>query len=184
MHETLLGIDLGFTSFGMCKIEVEHIKRKIDFKSIESFSFKIKDRKLKKEEKHVAFIQEVMLDPNIIEMIKDARFVSIENPYNMPGRGRNLIQLLGIVKLYCIDFKKPYIEIPQKTLKKFATSTGNAEKSKMVMKAFKEFNFEADTEDEVDAMWCCVVGLCMLYPSIFSVARRDSLKRIQIYNND
>lgn len=83
--------------------------------------------------------------------------IVIEKPFNVMGNGRILLELLGAVK-YALDPSFRIVEIPQTSLKKFATGMGNAQKSDMVLRAFKEFGVQASSEDEIDAFWMAVFG--------------------------
>lgn len=50
------------------------------------------------------------------------------------------------------------VEVPPKTLKKFATGNGNASKQDMIEAAAEKFNAEVSS-DEADAMWLVAVGI-------------------------
>ena len=69
------------------------------------------------------------------------------------GNARILLELLGIFKYNLTVLGHTVIEVPQTTLKKFATDSGKAMKRDMVLRAFKEYGIDDVGEDGVDAFW-------------------------------
>ena len=149
-----------------------------------SFSFQL-DTKAKGIDKQREFVKK-FLDPTLPAVKDDLfglllkhDFIVIEKPFNIKGHGEVLLQLLGIVKYILFIGDIDFCEIPQMTLKKFATGSGKAQKSDMVKRALKEFGLDVETEDEVDAFWCSKVGKALLEPGKFSKARQDALKKVK-----
>ena len=91
------------------------------------------------------------LEKRLEYLTPDNTVVCIEYPFNIKGHAKRNLELIGAIKRVFKDYT--LYELPQSTLKKFATDNGSAEKSEMVMRAYKEFGVEADTEDEIDAFW-------------------------------
>ena len=104
--------------------------------------------------------------------------VCIEYPFNIKGHAKRNLELIGAIKRVFKEFT--VYEIPQSTLKKFATDKGGAEKSEMVMRAFKEFGVEADTEDEIDAFWVALaLKMKIEQPDDMPKYRRERLISIE-----
>lgn len=96
------------------------------------------------------------------KMIDGVDLLIVEKPFGVMGRGTVLFELLGIVKYIAMKKKvKEVVEVPQKTLKKFATNKGNALKSDMVLRLYKEFGIDGLSEDEVDAVWLMWFGMVL-----------------------
>jgi crossover junction endodeoxyribonuclease RuvC len=175
----ILGIDIGISKLGICKVENGRIKHQVYFSG---------NKKLKGFEKYKEFIKSHFCHPAIPNLIANADLIIIEKPFNIRGYGAILYELFGIIRYFLILYNKSFIEIPQTTLKKFATGKGNAPKSDMVKHAIKEYGFEAESEDEVDAFWCAMAGLCVrgdrdIDKKSFSKARKDSLKKLVTQNS-
>lgn len=108
-------------------------------------------------------------------VIETASIIVIEKPFNVMGNGRILLELLGAVK-YALDPSLRIVQVPQTSLKKFATGMGNAQKSDMVLRAFKEFGLEAASEDEIDAFWLALLGQYILnMPTNAYVYRKETV---------
>lgn len=168
----VLGIDIGFGITGLC-----YSPFPIDNPVITKLQLK---ERVVKWERYKLYVQSFFSDRANISLIYAADLVVIEKPFNISGNGRVLMELLGIFKREVIVAGKPLIEVPQTTLKKFATGSGKAEKSQMVKQALKEWCVEADSEDEIDAFWACLLGHCVLSPQLFSKARQDAVKKLTI----
>ncbi len=174
MH--IVGLDIGFKKLGVCILQ--------EGGHVSSFVFVGTEKKVD-EKKYYAKLSE-SLGGGVLMRLINADLVCVEKPFGVMGNAVKLHELLGIFKYKLIEWNIPYVEIPQTTLKKFATGKGNAQKSDMVIKAYKEFGFEAETEDEVDAFWCMKVGLCLFnegsfpdFPS-FTKARVESVTKLKI----
>ncbi len=79
--------------------------------------------------------------------------VAIEKPFNIMGNAKVLLELFGILR-YIMHLKGFIIlEIPQTSLKLYATGSGKAQKEDMVDQAKREFEIEGVSEDGIDAFW-------------------------------
>lgn len=160
------GVDIGYGSFGICGSQGSR-----------SFVLKTKLKGIEKQKEFViTFLKSK--DFSLFKELLNYDFIVIEKPFNIKGYGEILLQLLGMIKYIFFVNDINFVEIPQMTLKKFATGKGNSQKSEMVIRAYKEFNFEAETEDEVDAFWCMKAAECILNQKKFSKSRQDSLKKL------
>ena len=123
-------------------------------------------------------------------LIGEADLVCIEKPFGIQGHGKVLVNLLGILQLFLVTQGTSHVEVPQTTLKKFATGYGRAEKSDMVLQAYKgrcgtnlipeDYSFEAKTEDEVDAFFLALLGHCILSQEHFTKAHQEAVKKLVI----
>lgn len=105
---------------------------------------------LKKPLERIIYISDVLK-----EKIKGTpqALIVIEKPFGIQGHARVLLELLGVFKYLLKKDGHEIVEVPQKTLKLFATGKGNADKSEMVLKAYKEFGIDNVGEDGADAFW-------------------------------
>lgn len=173
----IVGIDLGLTNTGICIIS----NRSPMYEHGISTGFGVTDKKCTKEKKLIRYVQRYL--KHVEKNIEGASLVTIEKPFNIMGHGKMLLELYGIVKCLIIQRQIPYVQVSQMTLKKFAIR-GNAQKSEMVMQAFKEFKFEAPSEDEIDAFWLAKIGDCLSSPESYSKSRVDVVKKLEIINYD
>jgi len=179
MKPLILGIDLGFNSFGVCSFDGESVE-----------SFVLFPEKNAKKSQTLVFIKEIFFTDiakrdKLLNYILTSDLVLIEKPFNVKGFGIQLNELLGIVKYLCVHYQKPFVEVPQMTLKKFATTHGNAKKSEVVKQALKEFGFDASTEDETDAFMLSLIGDVMLQGKksiAYTKARAESIVKLEIQN--
>lgn len=171
-EQRVLGIDIGFETTGMCYSSYP-INKPLIYR-LETGDKRTKWPGYKK------FVSEFFCNEVNIPNIINSDLIIIEKPFNVPGHGKVLIELLGIFKREFVLWNKSFVEVPQKTLKKFATDNGNAKKSEMVKRALKEYQVEAETEDEIDAFWASLLGHCILQPEKFSKARQESIKKLVI----
>lgn len=86
-------------------------------------------------------------------------YAAIEN-YSFGSKGNSIFQIGGLGELYRLrlyDFGIPYREYEPPKVKKYATGSGNAEKSQMVLACYKEgFDvgpYGKSGEDLADAYW-------------------------------
>ena len=81
--------------------------------------------------------------------------------YSMGSKGRAVIDLAelgGIIRhrLHCA--RQPYIEVPPQTLKIYATGSGHADKTGMVVAARERLAYGGIQADEADALWLRAFG--------------------------
>lgn len=88
-------------------------------------------------------------------------------------------ELGGVIKRWLYIRKLPVIVIPPSCVKKFACGKGNAQKDQIRLSVWKKWNFEAPTNDEVDAYVIARMGLILegLAQPEFEY-ERESLKNI------
>ena len=70
--------------------------------------------------------------------------------YGSRGVGIYLGEFGAMLRQRLLDFGEMF-EVPPKSLKKFTTDNGNADKRRMATQALKRWGVEFDTDDEVDA---------------------------------
>lgn len=168
-HKQYIGIDLGTNSTGISIID-SNSKKKPTIFLIES------PKKALTIEK-VDFIYKAIRDLDF----KKNSLIAIEKPFAIKGNAKVLLELFGIIKYLLYRRKHTIVEVAQTSLKKFATSSGNAKKSEMVLKAYKEFKIDK-TEDEVDAFWLSKLAEALEKEAKESY-RRDSIKKIKENKN-
>jgi Holliday junction resolvasome RuvABC endonuclease subunit len=155
----ILGIDIGLNAFAMCSIDCRRrgkLKNKVKHNV-----FGLKEDKNKAfDNKLIEFLNKYVT--KIEQEIKRNNYIVIEKPFGIMGSGRVLLELYGVCKYLCWKYKKKFVEVPQKSLKLFATGKGNALKSDMVLRLYKEHKIEGYSEDEVDAFWLAYLGYCIL----------------------
>lgn len=104
----------------------------------------------------------VYIREHIKEVIEDYEFslACIEAPsYNSTNRSVSWGKMLGVLEILMYERGIPYLMIPPKQLKKFATGSGNASKEKMIEYAEKQTGLEL-TDDEADAYFLSKLGWC------------------------
>lgn len=110
---------------------------------------------------------------------REKAFVVFED-YSFGSRGRNLFGLIewgGVARTAVYKMGVNIITVSPKTLKKFVTGNGNANKEDM-MKAVKElWGYEATNNDEADAYSLSRFGDSLINPDRYSKEQlRASLK--------
>lgn len=75
------------------------------------------------------------------------------------GEAARVIPMLhGALRLELQRLPVPYVVLNPTTLKRFATSNPNADKTAMALAAMKRLGREYGTSDECDADWCRIAG--------------------------
>ena len=83
----------------------------------------------------------------------DEPLIIIEG-YSFGSKGRSVVnigELGALLRQRLLDFADDVIEVPPKSIKKFTTNNGNADKRAMAIGAYKRWGCEFPTDDEVDA---------------------------------
>ena len=141
-EEVYGGFDLSLTASG---IVIINAKGEVKERHVVSFS------KLRGPERLNAIQQGIR---SIIAMY-NLKSVCIEG-YAMGAVGKtyNIGELGGVIRLLLWRLKIPYFEPPPHRVKKFATGKGGGEggsKDQVTLHCFKNWNFEATSNDEADA---------------------------------
>ena len=68
-------------------------------------------------------------------------------------------ELGGTIRLALWDHQIPYIDIPPKLLKKYATGNGNATKPEMVLAAQRHLGYTGTDHNCADAMWLRAIAI-------------------------
>jgi len=71
--------------------------------------------------------------------------------YAFGGRGQDMGEVGGILKLLFFDYRIPFCSVSIQHLKKYITGTGAAKKDLMMMKCLKKFNREFTDNNICDA---------------------------------
>lgn len=88
----------------------------------------------------------------------------------------------GAVRTALIEAGIPYGTIPPASLKKYATGSGNADKTAMALAAFKRAGAEFKDDNQCDAWWCWVALQDHIGSPWFPMpsVNRESLKKIKM----
>jgi len=88
-------------------------------------------------------------------------YIFIEG-YAFGGRGQDMGEVGGLLRLLFFDFKLPFIEVVPQHLKMYTCGKGNARKELMLMKCFKRFDREFNDNNECDAYCLARFGAEMI----------------------
>lgn len=81
-------------------------------------------------------------------------------PMGMRNAAAGALGMLhGAVRVMLISTQRPYLTIPPASLKKYATSRGNAPKPDMRMELYKRTEMDLADDNQVDAMWLWLMAL-------------------------
>lgn len=142
---TILGIDPSLSSTGICLMSE-------DGQVIDSLA--IKTDKVGPE--RLSFFRQSFI--NLISMRPGIRVFIEGYSFGSGGKRESMAELGGVIRLTLYDQAIKFIEVPPKTLKKFATGNGNADKIQMGVQLMKEYGLEYPTSDQTDAFWLCQFG--------------------------
>ena len=175
----IIGIDPSITKLGITLITGP----------IEQPEFKCQriihpDKKASSDERYEYMIT------NVIRFIRATtpELVTVEYPFKIQGHAKVLVEVFGAIRYHCLRTQIPFLAISQSHIKKFATSSGNAEKSDMRMRAYKEFSLDLN-EDEADSFWIALMGHVYLYGSKVKfrqdsiddmIAKENKVKKIKV----
>lgn len=111
-----------------------------------------------------------------------AELVVMEDvPSRMIGAAGKVIPMVhGAVRTDLMTMGTPYALVSPATLKKFATGKGNADKTAMILAAYKRSGIEFTDDNECDAWWLRVAGLCHYNEELFTLpaAQKDALSTV------
>lgn len=102
-------------------------------------------------------------------------------PSRMIGAAGKVIPMVhGAVRAMLLDREIEYALVSPSTLKKFATGKGNADKTAMILAAYKRSGIEFTDDNECDAWWLRAAGLCHYNEGLFSLpaVQRDALSTV------
>jgi crossover junction endodeoxyribonuclease RuvC len=143
----ILGIDPSLASTGICLMNGE------TGEVGETMAIQPSDVGMKRL---AIFRQEII---NLITMMSGIRVFIEGYSFGSGGKRESMAELGGVIRLTLYDHEIEFIEVPPKTLKKFATGNGNADKIQMGVQLMKEFSLEYPTSDQTDAFWLCQFGI-------------------------
>lgn len=111
---------------------------------------------LSKKTKESDGIKWLRFESYIEKKIKDLSIQIIA--YELPGGQHtgaiiHSSKMIGIIERLCAKNGIEYIETSSKTIKKFATGNGNANKEMMVEAARIRLGYDGSSHDEADALW-------------------------------
>jgi len=96
----------------------------------------------------------ISMEPDLIVMEGGA--------FNKAQMQFSLGELSGIIRYMFYKSNVPVLVVPPTQIKKFATSTGKANKFEMMLALHKEFGWNIVVEHEADAVWLAILGWAML----------------------
>lgn len=129
---------------------------------------------------------------------KDVRLVSIKEEVVSRADGSELVLIEGFlnksfsagitgmvhgaVRTGLIEAGTPYASFPPTSLKKYATGSGNADKTAMALAAYKRGGVEFKDDNETDAWWLWVACMDYLGRPVFPLPslQRDCLTKIKM----
>jgi Holliday junction resolvasome RuvABC endonuclease subunit len=118
----------------------------------------------------------------IVKIAYGATLVVIEDLLNHSHSAGITGMVHGAVRSALISMEVPYAVMPPKSLKKLATGNGNANKSAMALAAFRRGGMEFPDDDQCDAWWLWVAGMCHLDNPPFQLpaTQWDQLKNLRV----
>lgn len=147
----IIGIDPSLRSTGVCTMSEEG-------EVIHSIAIQPKSTGLER----LAFLRQQII--NIIAKydIHDIRPFIEGYSHGSSGMRESIAEWGGVLRLAFYENNIQIIDVPPKTLKKFATGNGNADKILMGTQLMKEFRMEYPTSDQTDAYWLAFFGRAYL----------------------
>lgn len=145
------GIDLGTKITGGVLLAINEVNSIIPLSAM-SFSDKSKQVGIR-----ACVIIDKLWD-NFINQYK-VNIVVAEYPFGIAGHGAILKEMYGMLRYKLYQKGIPLVTPTQSQIKLYATGKGNAQKSELVLRLYKEFKIEYPTEDQVDAFWMAHMGL-------------------------
>lgn len=143
----IIGIDPSLTSTGTCLMSEDG----------EVIISKVIQPKIIGLER-LAFLRQQII--NIIAKydVYDIRSFVEGYSHGSSGMRESIAEWGGVLRLTLYENNLQIIDVPPKTLKKFATGNGNADKILMGVQLMKEFGMEYPTSDQTDAYWLAFFG--------------------------
>lgn len=153
----IVGVDLGLAKMGVVTLRIHNDNIAGQYKEL----FVSDAKKFSHPDARLAYMCE---NAQISIGSAEPEIVTCEYPFNVKGNGRVLVEMYGIIKLFCFKRAIPFVPVAQTSLKKYATGGGKAEKSDMRLQLYKEFGLDY-SEDEADAYWLAHLGWSIRYAS-------------------
>lgn len=150
----IFGIDPSTTSIGFCTVSGTPAKPKF------YVSKKVVDKKAGADDKFKQTTNQAIA----YIVGEKPELVVCEYPFAVHGHGKVLVEQFGAIRYHCLINGVLFLPLSQSRIKKYATGEGGAEKSALVLRAFKEYGLEL-SDDEADAFWIAHVGLSFLHGS-------------------
>lgn len=111
-----------------------------------------------------------------------AQLVAIEGyAFARPNQAHQIGELGGVLRTTLWARNTPYIEVPPKTIKKYATGKGNADKDAVLAAAIRRLGYAGHSHNEADALWLYAVICDAAGQPLADVpqAHRDALAPIE-----
>lgn len=91
---------------------------------------------------------------------EDVTFVAYEAAPFQQGAAIPIYHgLIGVLKLYCLEFDIPYVGIPVGTVKKAFTGKGNSNKAAMMKECDRRgMKYDDDNSSDAYAVYCTHIG--------------------------
>ncbi len=142
---TSVGIDLSLTSTGLCVLDTERTISRIVPDKLRGFE-------------RVHYIVAAILAA--LPPADELPAIFIEG-YSFGSKGRAIFDIAecgGIVRWELGQHGYTYTDVPPASLKKWATSKGNADKGLMLATAIRKYDYEGSSHDEADALLLAYYG--------------------------
>ncbi len=78
--------------------------------------------------------------------------------YGRHNKAAEIGELGGVIRVMLAEALVPWAPLAPKTVKKYATGKGNAEKDEVLAAAIRRLGYERASNDEADALWIAAVG--------------------------
>lgn len=124
----------------------------------------------------------VFIKDEVVAYAHDSALVLIEGFLNKSFSAGITGMVHGAVRSGLIEAGLPYATFPPTSLKKYATGSGNADKTAMALAAYKRGDVEFSNDNECDAWWLWVAARDFLANPLFPLPaiQRDQLKNIKM----
>jgi crossover junction endodeoxyribonuclease RuvC len=102
--------------------------------------------------------------------------------FGRPNQAHQIGELGGVIRVMLHEHDVRWVEVPPKSVKKYASGKGNANKELMLVEAVKRLGYQGSSNDVADAMWLTALGADALGHPIVTVpaAHREALDGIAV----
>lgn len=94
---------------------------------------------------------------------------------------RSMAELGGNVRRSLWRLGIPYLDVPPKTVKKYATGNGNAGKYEVIQAASKRLGYDGHDDNEADALWLRAIGAFLLGAPLVRMAKPNEAALDALY---